>query len=238
LTRRTLLILAGSSVNQPPVQWLRLDLKAGTTHHNWLDIDAAIETGSLLKPFLSLAYAATHPSFPTVVCRGHDSKCWLGRGHGTQDFTRALANSCNAYFLTLMRGLDRAALDSVCLSYGLSMASRSLNEAQLIGLGGGWQQKPVAIVDAFANLLKNARDPGVLPVLSAMSLCAKSGTAKAVGFPCYAKTGTAPCCHTPRGEGDGYAVALYPENEPTTVVLVQQHNTTGAHTAQDVKRYV
>ncbi|HMF76435.1 MAG TPA: hypothetical protein VK604_12295 [Bryobacteraceae bacterium] len=91
--------------------------------------------------------------------------CWLPRGHGTQDIVDGLANSCNVYFLSLANGIERAALDSVCLSYGLTVPERGTTPAQLIGLGSGWPRA----------LAQNRRQPNVDIALTGMAHCAASG---------------------------------------------------------------
>jgi hypothetical protein len=210
------------------VCWLKLDLLHNTETSDWADASRPISFGSLLKPFLLLAFAVNHSKFPTVVCRGTRDRCWLARGHGEQDVVSALANSCNCYFLHLANEIDRAALDQVCLSYGLELPPRSLDSGALIGLGLGWRNKPLAVANAFARL-KDAT------VLRGMAQCALRGTAKNVHIACYAKTGTAPCSHTPKGAGDGFVAVLYPLAQPRTVFLLQHHGTTGAEACRDVR---
>jgi hypothetical protein len=236
VTRRDLLasIAAFTTSSEPSASrcWITLDLLHGARNIHWPSPDNPINMGSLLKPFLVLAYAATHAHFPIIHCNGTKDGCWLARGHADQDILNGLANSCNAYFLSLANALDRAALESICLSYGLSAPSRTATSRQLIGLDQGWPQNPAAVVDAFARLLQNRRVPAVEIVMAGMSRCAEKGTARAVGFPCYAKTGTGPCTHTPRAPGDGFVVALYPLIQPRMITLLEQHGTTGAETAR------
>jgi hypothetical protein len=215
------------AVSTDPISWIELDLLHKSQKVVWADMLRPVGFGSLLKPFLVLAFAATHWSFPTFVCRGVPDRCWLGRGHGEQSVVAALANSCNCYFLHLARLIDRAALDAVCLRYGLALPAREVSEEALIGLGGGWQNLPLSVVRAFAQLTDQT-------VLKGMAQCAVSGTAKSIHLPCYAKTGTAPCSHTPRGMGDGFVAVLYPMNQPRRVLLLEQHGTTGAEACHAV----
>ena len=140
----------------------------------------------------------------------------------------ALANSCNCYFLHLASQIDRAALDSVCLTYGLSVPLRSVKDESLVGLGSAWKNTPLAVVQAFSQVTDQT-------VLQAMAQCAQQGTAKNLGLQCYAKTGTAPCSHTPRASGDGFVVALYPVGLPRRVVLFEEHGTTGGEACKSVK---
>jgi cell division protein FtsI/penicillin-binding protein 2 len=229
VTRRHLLTaLVSSFVPEQAFSWIDLDLLHQSRTVHWAEPNELISFGSLLKPFLMLAFSATHSSFPVVTCHGTRDRCWLPRGHGEQSIVPALANSCNCYFLHLAKLLDRAALDAVCLRYGLSRPARSLGEDALVGLGSGWRNTPLAVVQAFAQVT----DP---TVLRGMEQCAAKGTARKLELPVYAKTGTAPCSHRPRGAGDGFVVVLYPTAQPRRVVLFEEHGTTGAEACRAVK---
>jgi hypothetical protein len=228
VTRRDLLAAFAGAIAGPQFSWVELDLLRKGRSVVWLDAERPVSFGSLLKPFLVLAYGATHSAFPVVTCHGTRDRCWLPRGHGGQTVTQALIHSCNCYFLHLAKLIDRAALDAVCLRYGLALPSRSLGEDALVGLGTGWENVPLAVAQAFAQLT----DP---LVLRAMAECAVSGTARNLQLACYAKTGTAPCSHTPRAAGDGFVVVLYPLEQPRRVLLFAQHGTTGAEACKAVK---
>lgn len=230
MTRRQILaaLASGTGLTPSSYSWIDLDLLHKTEKAVWSDEAKPVSFGSLLKPFLTLAFAGTHTTFPTVVCRGTRDRCWLPRGHGVQTIVPALAHSCNCYFLQLAKMIDRAALDAVCLRYGLARPARSLGEDSLVGLGSGWKNTPRNVARAFAQL----NDP---LVLGAMEQCAKSGTAQNLDLTCYAKTGTAPCSHTPQAMGDGFVVVLYPILQPRRVVLFEQHGTTGAEACRAVK---
>lgn len=228
MTRRSLLAALAGAVRSPAFSWVDLDLLHDRTTVVWDDAERPVSFGSLLKPFLTLAYGVTHSTFPTVTCHGTRDRCWLPRGHGEQSIMPALVNSCNCYFLHLAKLIDRAALDAVCLRYGLALPARSLNEDALVGLGTGWQNVPVAVAQAFARLTDEL-------VLRAMAQCAVSGTARNLQLACYAKTGTAPCSHRPKAAGDGFVVVLYPVGQPRRVVLFEQHGTTGAEACKAVK---
>ncbi len=241
MTRRDLLtsVLASSGAYALPIQalpnWIAVNLSGDIRNANWPQTGKPVSVGSLLKPFLALATLATHPQAPVVECHGAKDGCWLLQGHGRQDIVAAIANSCNVYFLQTAASLNRAALDLVCLSYGLASPSRSWPPARLIGLGDGWPQAPLPIARAFAGLARNSRDPRVQTVLAGMARCAHSGTARAVGISCLAKTGTARCSHSYAGCGDGYVLAIYPLDQPRYVLLMTRHNTTGAAAAKDLK---
>ncbi len=233
MTRRTLLASAVMPFAAKPgpqsllqtarIEWIALDCDSRLRAASWSDTAASISMGSLLKPFLLLAYLRTHRQPLYVNCTG----CWYPKGHGKQNAVTALANSCNTYFLEVAKDMDRAALDAVCLSFGLDCAGRASSPERLIGLACGWPQSPAIAARAFARLTKDRDQAGVRTVLAGMAQCARIGTARAVGFECYAKTGTA--------AADGFAVALYPLDQPRRVLLVREHNTTGANTAKHVK---
>jgi hypothetical protein len=231
VTRRHLLAALLGAVQPQAVCWLTLDLLHGTKTVHWRGYSQPVSFGSLLKPFLALAFAATHSAFPRVTCHGARDGCWRVRGHGEQGVVEALAHSCNSYFLRLAGLIDRAALDATCLTYGLALPARTLRPEELIGLGGSWRNSPLAVAQAFARLT----DP---TILRGMAQCAASGTAKNVDLACYAKTGTAPCSHTPRAAGDGYVAVLYPIGQPRAVLLLQHHGTTGAEACRDVRQRI
>ncbi|MBV9265756.1 MAG: hypothetical protein JO061_06275 [Acidobacteriaceae bacterium] len=229
MTRRS--FLASSLLLRSPANlcWVSTSIDGSAGSVNWPGLETAVSVGSILKPFLALAYLATHASAPVLNCSG----CWLPSGHGRQDLSAALANSCNTYFLHLAAELNRAALDRICLQFDLIAPARDWSAARLIGLGEGWPQTPSRLVRAFGTLGRDIVS-APQPVLAGMQRCAFTGTARALGFPCYAKTGTGVCCHSPSGAGDGYIVVLFPLGSPRHVLLVQQHNTTGAHAAESV----
>jgi len=233
MTRRSfhLQIAALFAAASPPLRYLLLDIPSQQLSANWPDSHSLVSFGSLLKPFLLIAYAKTHDRFPEVTCYGTASGCWLPKGHGKQTVCPALANSCNAYFLTLAARIDRAALDSVCLEYQLSPPATASTPASWIGLKEGWPQSAEPVLRAFRRLVQNRSNPTVAVVLTGMELCARKGTGKAAALDCFAKTGTAPCSHTPPAEGDGFAILIYPTDAPRLILLAAQHGTTGAHTA-------
>lgn len=216
------------------IRWILLDLTGRTLGENWPDENKPVSLGSLLKPFLTLGYLATHTQTPVVYCAGASAGCWFPRGHGRQDVVAALANSCNVYFMELAGRTSRVSLDLTCVTYMLAPPSRSWPPSRLIGLGEGWPQTPRTAARAFASLACNQTDSHVQTVLAGMLRCSRSGTAKGIGFQCYAKTGTAPCSDG-HGSGDGYVTAMYPVDDPRRILLLRQHNTTGASAAKSLK---
>ncbi|HEX4750278.1 MAG TPA: hypothetical protein VH302_12105 [Bryobacteraceae bacterium] len=213
-------------------EYLAVNLRNGNRVGQWEARDRAVSMGSLLKPFLVVAYGRTHSRFPNLVCRGEADRCWLPHGHGRQDVVMALANSCNFYFRHVAGELNRAALESVCLSYGLEGPADAITADELIGLRSGWPQRATAVLSAFARLAGEGSEPGVQLALAGMKRSAELGTARGLGLRARAKTGTAPCSHAPRSEGDGYAAVLYPLDQVRLVLLARQCGNTGAHAAQ------
>jgi cell division protein FtsI/penicillin-binding protein 2 len=241
MTRRGLLTIPFASCRlvSMPIEttnrWIALNLAGDVRDSNWPNAAAPVSMGSLLKPFLTLAFFATHQQSPVIVCRGAAAGCWHAQGHGRQDIVSALANSCNVYFLQLAATVDRAALDLTCLSYGLSSPSRAWTVRRLIGLEEGWPQAPISAARAFAALARNEHDVRVRTVLAGMAQCGRSGTARAVNFPCFAKTGTGRCSHIRGDCVDGYIVAIYPMDQPRSIILAMRHDSSGANAAGIVK---
>jgi cell division protein FtsI/penicillin-binding protein 2 len=204
----------------------------------WDAIAEPVPVGSLVKPFLALAYGQQHNfRYPAFYCHGAADGCWLPRGHGKVDISAAIAYSCNAYFLNLAASLKPEDVDSMAHRYGLSMGNIPLDTAEMIGLGGAWRVEPEELLRAYLRLAAAPQPAGAAELLRGMALCARRGTAEAVdrslhGLAALAKTGTAPCVHQPRAPGDGYVLMLYPAEEPRWALLVRVHGVPGARAAQ------
>jgi stage II sporulation protein D len=250
------------------VEYLLLDLRNGQTiAFRWMHAEVPIPVGSLLKPFVALAYSRLHseasPSgvsgvFPVVRCHGKSDGCWRTGGHGSLGLERALAESCNAYFLALARELSASrsgmdAIDQISASYGLPgrgsgpSLDQGLPEQQmariLIGVTPEWRMPPIAIAHAYATLAAQSNNAVVDRILSGMKMAAlRDGTAMKIGQHrggVLAKTGTAPCVpdldsNASRciANGDGLVVVLAPAENPRVLLLVRERGTTGAHAAE------
>ena len=190
----------------------------------WPGLNEPLAFGSLMKPFVALAYG---DDFPTLDCQ----RCWKPNGHGRLSLTGAIAYSCNSYFLNLARRLTADDVVRVSSTYGLPPPASAQPEAW-IGLGDGWRVSPLELLGAFCELAMRATDPGPAAVLVGMRLSAKQGTARAIKQDAYAKTGTGPCAHRPKGTGDGYTVALFPAAAPRVALLVGLHNRPGSEAAR------
>jgi cell division protein FtsI/penicillin-binding protein 2 len=198
----------------------------------------AIAPGSLVKPFLAIAYGEQHGGkFPIVRCTGTSSHCWFPAGHGSLDLEEAITQSCNSYFLELAAGLDRRLAEQTFARYGLSGPDREAPAEALIGLGSGWRESPMALAKAYLQLEKEQHKPTQSRILKGMLGSAERGTARGVDAElgrdvALAKTGTAPCSHKPAGAADGFTVVLFPAVQPRLLLLVRVHDATGAASAK------
>ena len=219
------------------LSWVLLDRSGRVLALNWEDAGAPISPGSLLKPFIAIAYGEQHKfHYPRVTCTGTRSRCWLPRGHGTIDLQQAIAGSCNTYFLTLADGLDRDQVQAVFSRFGLEGPPANAGAGALIGLGDRWRETPLALARAYLALLTDAPEPARSRILDGMRAAAETGTARDVdvalgAHAALAKTGTATCSHHPRAAADGFAIVLFPASQPRVLLLVREHGTTGAHAA-------
>jgi cell division protein FtsI/penicillin-binding protein 2 len=193
-----------------------------------------IPPGSLVKPFLSLAYAAAHPTFPTITCHGHSDLCWSAAGHGPLTLPDAIAQSCNAYFLALARTLTSSPIPY------LPAPPPNPTPETLIGLTPAWLISPNDLIHAYASLLASPSSPTRTAILLGMRASASHGTANRIGHHpgvVLAKTGTAPCIDLPcKATGDGLIIAAVPAANPTLLLLVRRRATTGAMTAPAASR--
>jgi cell division protein FtsI/penicillin-binding protein 2 len=199
---------------------------------DWPDAEAPVPVGSLVKPFTALAYAGDWPGF---VCKGSADGCWLARGHGRVEFRQALAESCNAYFLNLARGVDAGTLRVVATKFGIPAPDRDTAEAR-IGLGTAWKISPLALARAYCELAARASEPRVGEILDGLRMAAQSGTARAIGRGRLAKTGTAACVSERHDAGDGFAMVLDPADAPRVALLVLVHGAPGAAAAKIAAR--
>jgi cell division protein FtsI/penicillin-binding protein 2 len=215
----------------PGLEILLLDLRTHETLANTFHSPATpIPAGSLLKPFLALAYAHSHTAPPpAVVCHGHPDRCWKDGGHGAITLTEAVAQSCNAFFLALARDVKPADIPY------LPPPPQNPAPETLIGLTPDWRISPEALVQAYAALLAAPPSPTQTSIREGMAQSARHGTANRIGpHPggVLAKTGTAPCVDLPcKASGDGLVIAAVPAAHPTLLLLVRKRATTGAMTA-------
>lgn len=225
----TALVTLAFAALSADVNVLVLDVRTRQVlRQDWPDADRAIPVGSLVKPFLAMAAAGPFPHF---VCRGAGDRCWLEKGHGALDFRDALANSCNAYFLSLARGVDAGSLAVVASKFGIPPPAGDSPEAR-IGLNDGWPISPLALARAYCELTARTGEPRVAEILDGLKLAAEKGTASAIGRGALAKTGTAKCVAPRHDAGDGFTMVLAPADAPRLAILVRVHGVPGAEAAK------
>jgi cell division protein FtsI/penicillin-binding protein 2 len=218
----------------PGTSYLLLEAKNGRVlAARWRDADRAIPLGSLVKPFTAIAYARNHERFPRHSCLGGRA-CWLPRGHGQLDIEHAIAFSCNAYFHDLAAEVTIAQARDALQSFGLATPPGGPTTEQLVGLDSSWRIAPLDIARAYLELARHPFDHGFREVLAGMQESARAGTGGAIDREAHtlalAKTGTAPCTHG-GAPGDGFAVALFPAESPSLLLLVRVHGVPGARAA-------
>jgi cell division protein FtsI/penicillin-binding protein 2 len=219
----------GAVGTRAELSYLALDARTGSAvESRWQDAGAPVPVGSLVKPFLALAYGRAFSEFD---CRGSANGCWRVQGHGRLGFSGALAQSCNAYFLNLARLVDAEALRVTAAKFGLPGPAAETAEAR-IGLGDAWRIAPLALARAYVELAARRGEPLVDEILAGLERAARSGTAKAFGPGVLAKTGTAECVALRKDAGDGFAMALDPAEAPRIALLVRVHNVPGAEAAK------
>jgi cell division protein FtsI/penicillin-binding protein 2 len=218
--------------------YLLLDVRTGRiTAARWDAPEKAIPLGSLVKPFVALGYGATHGfQYPAYVCAGAASGCWLEHGHGTVGIREAIAHSCNAYFRRLAAGVREEDLAAVMRRFGIQGPREDVGVDTVIGMGDGWRISPVVLARAYCELASRSLEPGTKELLSGMALSALEGTGRKAGaslrgVSLLAKTGTAPCDHARKKPGDGYALVLFPAEQPRFALLVQKHGSPGMEAA-------
>ena len=221
------------------VSFLLLDAQTGAVlASHWDDPEKPVPVGSLVKPFVALAYGEQHSfQYPTHVCRGAATGCWLPRGHGKVNLSSAIAHSCNSYFRALASGMTAAAVSPVATRIGLEIPSEDLRGAQLVGLGNHWSIAPLNVARAYLELLRRRDQPGVQQILAGMAAAAEEGTGaevdRALAYQkALIKTGTASCTHARHAPGDGFTVALFPAERPEILLLVRVHGVPGAEAAK------
>ena len=210
--------------DDPDLSYVLLDGDGQIVAQRWDGPEAEIPVGSLMKPFLAVAYGRTHESFPVLRCTGKKT-CWLPRGHGTLRVSEAIALSCNSYFQQLIAQGGRhfrPALENL----HLRPSSDSDGEASLT------MASPLLLARAYLELTRRSREPAVSQILQGMAISAQRGTAKAMaaelhGVSALAKTGTSPCTHRKKAPGDGLALVMTPADHPRSLLLVRVHGRPG-----------
>jgi cell division protein FtsI/penicillin-binding protein 2 len=204
----------------------------------WEDAALPIPMGSLLKPFVALAYGQQHDfSFPPHRCGGVATGCWRPRGHGDVDLTSAIAYSCNSYFRALTANLTAPGMADTARRFDIDPPAREASGIELTGLGPSWRVSPLRMGRAYVELAHLDHEPGVSQILEGMTQSARQGTGAEVdralsSANALVKTGTAQCTHSPRAPGDGFTVALFPADDPRILLMVRVHGVPGAVAAK------
>jgi cell division protein FtsI/penicillin-binding protein 2 len=213
--------LLAREFNDPDLSYLLLDENGQVIAQRWEHPEREVPVGSLVKPFVAVAYGETHRDFPVFRCTGKKT-CWLPRGHGLLHISHAIAFSCNSYFHQLIVAAGPE-LANTLKNYPVRLASN--------GRASGWAA-PLPLAQAYLELTRRPRDPEVVPVLQGMTLSAQKGTGRAAGealrhASAMAKTGTAPCTHAKKAPGDGFALVMSPADHPSAILLVRLHGRPG-----------
>ena len=218
------------------ISYLLLSLRTGTViAQRWEGANHPVPAGSLVKPFTAMAYAESHKfNFPRHVCAA--GTCWLPKGHGELGIIRAVALSCNSYFINLAGDISPAEVVAVAHRFGLNGPGLQASAEDMAGMHGAWLEPPSAIATAYAELLAERSQPGVREIVEGMAQAAKDGTAAGLSLrlshaEVLAKTGTAHCTHHPPAPGDGFVVAAWPADAPTYLLLLRDHGEPGARAA-------
>lgn len=192
-----------------------------------LDPRTRLAIGSLIKPFTTIAYGEANGfRYPEFTCTGKD--CWLAKGHGRIYIAGALANSCNAYFLSMASQMNPAAVVETLRRLNIAPPPADVEKKTLAGMGAAWKFAPLEIASAYGEIARRWAQPGMREAVAGLREASKTGTARELGTFAMAKTGTAPCS---RDAGDGFVVALFPADSLRYVLLVRLHNATGARAA-------
>ena len=221
------------------VSFLLLDARTGTLlASNWDDAEKPIPMGSLIKPFIALAYGDQHQfRYPTHVCTGASGGCWLPRGHGEIGVVSAIAYSCNSYFRMLTANLSSADVTPAAKEFALESPGPKLSGPDLIGVGNRWLISPLHMARAYAELNRRRDQPGAREVIAGMAESGRQGTGLEVDralkhSAALVKTGTAACTHQPQAPGDGFVVALFPAEQPELLLMVRVHGVPGARASE------
>jgi hypothetical protein len=221
------------------ISFLLLDAQTGAlVTSRWPNAEVPIPLGSLVKPITALAYGESHQfRYPTHICRGAKSGCWLPRGHGKVELTSAIEYSCNSYFRTLTAEMTSADVAPLAESLGLRPPDPGASGMTLAGIGEDWQNSPLRMAAAYLELMRRRQQPGVRQIVEGMEQSAKYGTGAEVDrtlgrADALVKTGTAACTHARRAPGDGFVIVLLPATHPQILLMVRVDGVPGAQAAR------
>ena len=236
LFRRTVAQVLAREFPSPDVSYLLMEINSRSfIAKRWEGSDKKIPVGSMVKPFTATAYAETHGFvFPEFTCT--PGACWYPQGHGKLGIVRAIALSCNAYFINLASKVNPTQVDALTRRFGLNGPGGTASPDAMAGRYGVWLESPEALVNAYAELLARREQPGVREIVQGLAMSAREGTGVGIAnqrpkVAALAKTGTAPCTHADHAPGDGFVMMAWPAESPQYLLLVRQHANPGAHAA-------
>jgi SpoIID/LytB domain protein len=173
----------------------------------------------------------------TIDVDGRTLTCVHAEFHRALSPVEALGHSCNAYFATLARRIERPVFDRVLVRLGLGPSDPAVPIATAaLGLRGVRVTAPDAL-EAFCRLAGVSRtetrftDDTRRVLRLGLETAARTGTASALaeaGFSAFAKTGTAPM---PGGGYHGLVTAVVNTELPTHAIVVIAPGTSGANAA-------
>jgi hypothetical protein len=182
-----------------------------------------LPVGSLAKPFVAKAWAASHPgeATPRLPCTARSS-CWLPAGHGPVGLARAVAVSCNAYFRSLAEATPLPTLALVLQEEGFLVPS-PLTPDTAIGGEGVLAIAPRDLLRAYARLTREPWAEGEAvraELLAGLRENPLRGTARGLGrYGLWAKTGTVPALDGRALRTSGLAVTVDDAGRATLGVL-------------------
>lgn len=197
--------------------------------------------GSLQKPWVVAAWGEAHPGElpPALDCTAA-SGCWRPSGHGHVDLPRALARSCNTYFLALAGATPEDIRARTLASAGFDVP-RPLSPEASIGLGplaALPRISPARLLHAYRDLLTRpwpARDDLRVGLVDGMRVAALDGTGSALALRGHlVKTGTVPSLEGRPLATSGWALAASADGASLALALLPDG--TGASAAAALGR--
>jgi len=186
----------------------------------WEHPEREVPVGSLIKPFLAVAYGRTHASFSEVSLRRKNRMLASPADMGRSESARRLRCPAILIFTSLWPtpnlGLPRRPWKASGLTAGPS-------EIDMVRQGG--VASPLVLAKAYLELANHfARRSGGSRFARDGVVCAGRVQPKPRALSCrisraLAKTGTALCTHPRKASGDGFALVMSPADHPRIVLL-------------------
>jgi len=201
--------------------------------------DEKFPPGSLMKLITAQAAVKKRESLD-YTCAGHDEiggkrvACWTYKGHGKVDLPKALALSCNLYFMKLVMGLGWESLASILAIYDLSPPSPLRERAGVrggldddlsrlaIGDSPSLQVTPLQMIQLWNQYMNFLQDPRASGIRQGLLRAVTEGTASRAGvsgLEIMGKTGTSDSLRT-SFKTDGWFLGATPSDSPRFLLLV------------------